>query len=57
LNYIESEVLSSSPNVKWDDIAGLDFAKRTIMEIIIWPLLRPEIFTGILSPPKVILFN
>jgi ATP-dependent 26S proteasome regulatory subunit len=22
------------------------------MEIIIWPLLRPEIFTGILSPPK-----
>jgi SpoVK/Ycf46/Vps4 family AAA+-type ATPase len=46
-------MLTSSPNISWDDIAGLDFAKKTIKEIIIWPLLRPDIFNGILRPPKV----
>jgi len=39
--------------VKWDDIAGLEFAKKTIKEIIIWPMLRPDIFKGIRKPPKV----
>jgi SpoVK/Ycf46/Vps4 family AAA+-type ATPase len=38
--------------VKWSEIAGLDYAKKTIKEIIIWPLLRPDIFTGIKRPPK-----
>ena len=27
--------------MEWDDIAGLDFAKQTIQEIVIWPMLRP----------------
>ena len=49
-------MLDSSPNVKWDEIAGLEFAKKTIKEIIIWPLLRPELFGGIRRPPKVIHF-
>lgn len=49
---IESEILTSSPDVKWDDIAGLEFAKKTIKEIIIWPMLRPDIFNGIRRPPK-----
>jgi SpoVK/Ycf46/Vps4 family AAA+-type ATPase len=57
IDFIDSEILSSSPNVSWDDIAGLDFAKKTIKEIIIWPLLRPDIFNGILRPPKVVLYN
>lgn len=52
IEFIESEILSSSPNVKWEDIAGLEFAKKTIKEIIIWPLLRPDIFNGIRRPPK-----
>jgi SpoVK/Ycf46/Vps4 family AAA+-type ATPase len=25
----------------WDDIAGLEFAKKTIKEIVVWPMLRP----------------
>ena len=25
----------------WDDIAGLEFAKATIKEIVVWPMLRP----------------
>jgi SpoVK/Ycf46/Vps4 family AAA+-type ATPase len=52
IEFIESEILSFSPNVKWEDIAGLEFAKKTIKEIIIWPLLRPDIFYGIRRPPK-----
>lgn len=52
IEFIESEILNSSPNVNWEDIAGLEFAKKTIKEIIIWPLLRPDIFSGIRRPPK-----
>ena len=52
IEFIQSEILSSSPNVHWDDIAGLEFAKKTIKEIIIWPMLKPELFNGIRSPPK-----
>ncbi len=52
IEFIESEILSYNPNVKWEDIAGLQFAKKTIKEIIIWPLLRPDIFNGIRRPPK-----
>lgn len=53
IEVIESEILTSCPDVKWDDIAGLEFAKKTIKEIIIWPMLRPDIFNGIRRPPKV----
>jgi SpoVK/Ycf46/Vps4 family AAA+-type ATPase len=35
-----------------DDIAGLDHAKNTIKEIVVWPMLRPDIFTGLRGPPK-----
>ena len=52
IEFIQSEILSSSPDVQWDDIAGLEFAKKTIKEIIIWPMLKPEFFSGIRSPPK-----
>lgn len=52
IEFIQSEILTSSPNVSWDDIAGLEFAKKTIKEIIIWPLLRPDLFNGIRRPPK-----
>jgi SpoVK/Ycf46/Vps4 family AAA+-type ATPase len=29
------------PQMDWDDIAGLEFAKKTIKEIVVWPMLRP----------------
>ena len=52
IEFIQSEILSTSPDVHWDDIAGLEFAKKTIKEIIIWPMLRPDLFNGIRRPPK-----
>ncbi|XP_057306460.1 fidgetin-like protein 1 [Hydractinia symbiolongicarpus] len=49
---IENEIMEHGPNVSWEDIAGLEFAKKTIQEIVIWPMLRPDIFTGLRGPPK-----
>jgi len=39
-------------NVSWENIAGLEHAKNTIKEIVVWPMLRPDIFTGLRGPPK-----
>lgn len=52
IEMIESEIISRNPCLKWDDIAGLDFAKKTVIEVIVWPLKRPDIFTGLRCPPK-----
>eukprot|EP00698_Gefionella_okellyi_P011874 TRINITY_DN3159_c0_g1_i2.p1 TRINITY_DN3159_c0_g1~~TRINITY_DN3159_c0_g1_i2.p1 ORF type:complete len:405 (+),score=92.34 TRINITY_DN3159_c0_g1_i2:470-1684(+) len=55
---IESEIIDRSPTVHWDDIAGLEFAKKSVLEVVIWPMLRPDIFTGLRGPPKgVLLFG
>jgi fidgetin-like protein 1 len=55
---IEREILDSQQAVGWDDIAGLEFAKKTVKELIILPILRPDIFVGIRAPPKgVLLFG
>ncbi|KAJ8353613.1 hypothetical protein SKAU_G00211800 [Synaphobranchus kaupii] len=55
IELIMSEIMDHGPPIVWDDIAGLDFAKATIKEIVVWPMLRPDIFTGLRGPPKGIL--
>nr|XP_055026179.1 fidgetin-like protein 1 [Misgurnus anguillicaudatus] len=55
IELIMSEIMDHGPPVAWDDIAGLEFAKATIQEIVVWPMLRPDIFTGLRGPPKGIL--
>jgi ATP-dependent 26S proteasome regulatory subunit len=55
---ILNELMDNAPGVTWDDIAGLKFAKQTLMEAVILPTLRPDIFTGLRAPPKgVLLFG
>merc|ERR1719277_923341 len=49
---IKNEIMDCGQEVAWDDIAGLDFAKETVKEIVVYPLLRPDIFTGLRGPPK-----
>lgn len=49
---IQNEIISRVDTVTWEQIAGLDHAKNTIKEIVIWPMLRPDIFTGLRGPPK-----
>lgn len=50
---IENEIMERQLNITWSDIAGLEMAKKNIQEIIIWPMLRPDIFKGIRAPPRV----
>lgn len=52
---IMNEIMDYGPPVNWDDIAGVEFAKATIKEIVVWPMMRPDIFTGLRGPPKGIL--
>jgi len=52
IDTIMSEVMDKTPGVTWNDIAGLEFVKKTIKEIVIWPMLRPDIFKGLRGPPK-----
>lgn len=44
--------MDKSNPVSWDDIAGLEHAKKSIKEIVVWPMLRPDLFNGIRGPPK-----
>lgn len=49
---IQNEIIHRVDRVSWEQIAGLEHAKSTIKEIVIWPMLRPDIFTGLRGPPK-----
>mmetsp|Transcript_14522 Transcript_14522/g.58930 ORF Transcript_14522/g.58930 Transcript_14522/m.58930 type:complete len:232 (+) Transcript_14522:1685-2380(+) len=49
---IMNEVMDKNPGVEWEDIAGLHFPKKCVMEAVIWPMVRPDIFTGLRGPPK-----
>ncbi|MEM2321167.1 MAG: ATP-binding protein [Candidatus Bathyarchaeia archaeon] len=42
--HFENLILRETPKVTWDEIVGLEDAKRAIKEAIIYPSLRPEIF-------------
>ncbi|KAF3435230.1 hypothetical protein FNV43_RR22317 [Rhamnella rubrinervis] len=52
IEHISNEIMDKDPNVRWDDIAGLEHAKKCVTEMVIWPLLRPDIFKGCRSPGK-----
>ncbi|KAK6965303.1 fidgetin-like protein 1 [Biomphalaria glabrata] len=49
---INNEIMDHGPQVTWSDIAGLTFAKKTIKEIVVWPMLRPDLFVGLRGPPR-----
>ncbi|XP_078742121.1 katanin p60 ATPase-containing subunit A-like 2 isoform X2 [Lampetra fluviatilis] len=49
---ISRDIYLQNPNVRWDDIIGLDAAKRLVKEAVVYPIKYPQLFTGILSPWK-----
>lgn len=55
IELVRNEIMDSGSMVSWDDVAGLEHAKKIIKEIVVLPMLRPDIFTGLRRPPKGIL--
>ena len=50
------EVLVETPNIKWDDVGGLDKVKQELIEAVEWPMKFPDSFTRLgIRPPKGIL--
>eukprot|EP00762_Andalucia_godoyi_P001060 ANDGO_02124.mRNA.1 Vacuolar protein sorting-associated protein 4 len=47
---LESAIVKEKPNVKWDDIAGLEGAKEALKEAVILPIRYPQLFTGKREP-------
>jgi vacuolar protein-sorting-associated protein 4 len=52
---LSSAIVSEKPNVKWDDVAGLEMAKEALKEAVILPIRFPQFFTGKRKPWKGIL--
>lgn len=53
------EVLVEIPNVKWEDVGGLDNVKEELKEAVEWPLKYPERFRrlGIRPPRGIFMFG
>ncbi len=54
-NQLGGAIVTEKPNVKWEDVAGLETAKRSLQEAIILPAKFPDIFVGLRKPWKGIL--
>lgn len=50
------EVFIEIPNVQWTDIGGLDDVIQKLVEVVEWPIKKPEAFKRLgITPPKGIL--
>ncbi|MEE9323617.1 MAG: CDC48 family AAA ATPase [Candidatus Aenigmarchaeota archaeon] len=50
------EVMVEIPNVKWEDIGGLEEVKQSLKEVVEWPLKNPKSFERVgIKPPKGVL--
>ncbi|KAJ3325936.1 Katanin p60 ATPase-containing subunit A1 [Boothiomyces sp. JEL0866] len=54
---VKRDILNTSPNVHWTDIAGLREAKSLLEEAIVLPLWMPDYFQGIRRPWKGVLMT
>jgi transitional endoplasmic reticulum ATPase len=53
------EVLIEVPNVRWEDVGGLEQAKQKLIEAVEWPLKYPDAFkrVGIEPPHGILLYG
>lgn len=49
---INNEIVDDGQKVTFNDIAGLENAKNTVNELVIYPMKRPDLFTGLRACPK-----
>ena len=52
---LASAIVTEKPNVKWEDVAGLEAAKEALKEAVILPIKFPHLFTGKRTPWRGIL--
>ncbi|KIH92324.1 hypothetical protein SPBR_02279 [Sporothrix brasiliensis 5110] len=50
-----SSIVTESPNVRWEDVAGLASAKDELQEAVVFPLRFPHMFQGKRKPRRAIL--
>ncbi|MFX0184692.1 MAG: CDC48 family AAA ATPase [Candidatus Hodarchaeota archaeon] len=53
------EVLLEIPNIRWNDIGGLEDVKQQLIEAVEWPITHPEIFQkhGVTPPHGILLYG
>lgn len=54
-NNLDGAIVRVKPNVRWDQIAGLEAAKQALKESVILPMRFPQLFTGKRKPWRGIL--
>lgn len=52
---LQGAILTDKPDVKWEDVAGLEGAKEALKEAVILPIKFPHLFVGKRQPWKGIL--
>ncbi|KAM9848623.1 vacuolar protein sorting-associated protein 4B-like [Aulostomus maculatus] len=52
---LSGAIVMEKPNIKWDDVAGLEGAKEALKEAVILPIKFPHLFTGKRTPWRGIL--
>lgn len=49
VSFFLGAIVMEKPNIKWNDVAGLEGAKEALKEAVILPIKFPHLFTGIKS--------
>ncbi|KAI5288362.1 hypothetical protein KEM52_001188, partial [Ascosphaera acerosa] len=49
---ILNDIVIHGDEVHWDDVAGLDAAKLALKEAVVYPFLRPDLFSGLREPAR-----
>lgn len=49
---ILNDIVVHGDEVHWSDIAGLESAKNSLKEAVVYPFLRPDLFSGLREPAR-----
>ncbi|KAF9888346.1 hypothetical protein FE257_008779 [Aspergillus nanangensis] len=47
-----NDIVVRGDEVYWDDVAGLEGAKKALKEAVVYPFLRPDLFSGLREPAR-----
>ncbi|KAI5307572.1 hypothetical protein KEM55_007947, partial [Ascosphaera atra] len=49
---IFNDIVVQGDEVQWDDVSGLETAKAALKEAVVYPFLRPDLFSGLREPAR-----